>query len=178
MWCQRIFNTHGRYIKNNAGSMMTVLHALQKALTTQKEALGRLCDDNKYMLGFLISMLESHAPEAEEEQLEEEEGPGSSAPMQESEAAAAEEEQALGRADMAESESEGEAEGNGKAGGNAKKKKKKKQQQRGMGEEAEVEVEAGKKKTAEKGGETSSAKSPGVRRKSKGRSRKRSSTSE
>ncbi len=34
-WCKHLLNAHGRYIKDHAGSLLTPLRALQKAVILQ-----------------------------------------------------------------------------------------------------------------------------------------------
>jgi periodic tryptophan protein 2 len=56
-WCLELLQTHGMYIDRNRKQFLRALRAMHKAVTTKRDDVNNLCNENKYTLDFL----EDHA---------------------------------------------------------------------------------------------------------------------
>ena len=52
-WCLSLLQIHGQHIDKHRGSFMRALRALHKIVQVRHDDLGRVCDENKYLLAFL-----------------------------------------------------------------------------------------------------------------------------
>lgn len=53
-WACQVLNAHGRYIRSASAQLTVPLRQLQKSLSQQHDAIGRLCGENKYALQYLL----------------------------------------------------------------------------------------------------------------------------
>lgn len=55
LWIQSLLSSHGRYLKDNAGSFAPELRAVQRAIDDIQENLKRITEKNSYQLRYLLS---------------------------------------------------------------------------------------------------------------------------
>ncbi|KIK25932.1 hypothetical protein PISMIDRAFT_676441 [Pisolithus microcarpus 441] len=65
IWVRAILMSHGRYLKDRSGEFAPVLRAVQKALVDVEQSISSLCEENTFMMLFLID--QSKMKNAEEE---------------------------------------------------------------------------------------------------------------
>ena len=68
-WSRHVLNAHGRYLREAAGDakQTAMLRALYKSLLKQQDGIGKLCDENRYSLQFLVTSIELSMAAAEDE---------------------------------------------------------------------------------------------------------------
>eukprot|EP00003_Mantamonas_plastica_P031956 TRINITY_DN849_c1_g1_i1.p1 TRINITY_DN849_c1_g1~~TRINITY_DN849_c1_g1_i1.p1 ORF type:complete len:584 (-),score=214.86 TRINITY_DN849_c1_g1_i1:1233-2984(-) len=78
LWGLALMNAHGRFLKSNSTSFLSVFRMLQKALNQKFDHLGKLCNENRFTLRYLEtqSKLIEQGQEGEEEEGEGEEEEG------------------------------------------------------------------------------------------------------
>eukprot|EP00047_Mylnosiga_fluctuans_P005493 m.240821 g.240821 ORF g.240821 m.240821 type:complete len:917 (-) comp13732_c0_seq1:165-2915(-) len=60
-WCVTILTVHGSYIRTNLRTHAVSLRAVQKALSGQRDALGRISNDNLYQMRYLLHRFDTVA---------------------------------------------------------------------------------------------------------------------
>ncbi|ELU01708.1 hypothetical protein CAPTEDRAFT_223834 [Capitella teleta] len=66
-WSQQLLLQHGPALKQRAHSIMPSLRALQRVLTKRHSDLASICDHNKYLIQFILSLGESRQKRSLEE---------------------------------------------------------------------------------------------------------------
>jgi periodic tryptophan protein 2 len=54
-WIESLLSIHGRYFKDNSGTLATELRAIQRAVDDIRENLRKLTEKNMYDLDYLLS---------------------------------------------------------------------------------------------------------------------------
>ncbi|XP_074651858.1 periodic tryptophan protein 2 homolog [Tubulanus polymorphus] len=55
-WCQKLLYNQGSKLKQRSQSVIAHLRAVQKILNRRKEDIGKMCDQNRYSLQYLITL--------------------------------------------------------------------------------------------------------------------------
>ncbi|CAG8436665.1 6377_t:CDS:10 [Ambispora gerdemannii] len=72
LWIMRLFMAHAKWIRQESrGQLAAVLRGLQKVVAQAKEDLGKVCDDNTYMLKYLISECKKQEHMVEHQEIKE-----------------------------------------------------------------------------------------------------------
>ena len=71
VWTKSLLQSHGTYLKSESKHHLPVLNLLIKNLTRKSEDLGKICDNNKYNIRYLIALSETRRKEGMVKSLEE-----------------------------------------------------------------------------------------------------------
>lgn len=63
LWTKSLLQSHGTYLKSESKHHLPVLNLLIKNLTRKSEDLGKICDNNKYSIRYLIALGETKRKE-------------------------------------------------------------------------------------------------------------------
>jgi len=63
LWTKSLLQSHGTYLKSESKHHLPVLNLLIKNLTRKSEDLGKICDNNKYSIRYLIALSETKRKE-------------------------------------------------------------------------------------------------------------------